>query len=92
MDEYEEAQEAMKKITNVKDAIRLYALCVSKEIADPGSFKRIAIHDRLCELLGVNKHDFKPFDGLWVRMDCEWRHEMCELLIKDEIRRLKKNE
>ena len=49
---------------NIRDAIESYAVAISNtgnNYSDADSI-RIETHNKLCELLGVDKNDFKPFE------------------------------
>jgi len=81
----EMAEQKAKSITKIDDAIRLYATIISEDKHD----FRIEIHERLCELLGVSKEEFAPFEGMCVNLGSHWTPEMCEYLIRQEIKRLK---
>ena len=75
------------KITKVDDAIELYAIILASDTHKG----RIEIHEKLCELLHVDKKKFAPFEGILVGLGATWTPEMCKYLILKEIERLKLN-
>jgi len=71
---------------NLKEAVKEYARLI--EESEAGN-ERVAIHKRICKLLGVGIDDFNPFGGIIVGIGCHFTAEMAESIINREINKIK---
>ena len=80
----ESVEEIRKKYSyyNLDEAIQEYAEVIADEI---GGDKRIEIHDRICQLIGVDKEKFSPFDDVMIGIGCSISYKTAEYVIKRAI-------